>query len=247
MMGRTHVLTGMAAGAAALPLVPASGAVEQLAWVSVVAGSAMLPDLDHRNATVTNMWGPISEVMHKAVAWAGRGHRGGAHDFIVAPLAFGFLAWLAARHPVSSGVAVAIAAGLAIRALEFVIPGRTAESAVVNMALSMGAAWAAVHYGVTLPWLPYAVGLGVLVHIVGDAVTRTGVPRPFSWIDGDSDRNQGLLTTGRWYETWIITPVLGAAIVVLVYLHVPTIGTAVNDSFSHARTTIGVYLGGDEG
>jgi membrane-bound metal-dependent hydrolase YbcI (DUF457 family) len=239
MMGRTHVLTGMSAGAAILPIVPVSGTGSQLAWVAVVAGSAILPDLDHRQATVTRMWGPISYVMHVAVSWAGRGHRGGAHDPLIAPLAFGLLAWLAALHPIGAGIMVAIAAGLAVRACEFVIPCRTAESAIVNIALSASAGCLAVMHAVTFGWLPFAVGLGVLVHIAGDAVTRSGVPKPLSWLDGDPDRNQGPLTTGRWYENWLIAPALVAATAVLVYLNVPTITLLIQEGLTHIHNAGG--------
>ena len=100
---------------------------------------------------------------------------------------------------------VALAIGLALRACHFVIPGNAEKSWPINLLVSAGAAWWLVDHGAAAgagaTWLPYAVGIGVLVHIVGDALTEGGVPRPFSWFDGKPNRMRGgPLTTGRWYE-----------------------------------------------
>ena len=46
MLGHSHALSGLAAGAATLPWAPVHGTVSQVAWVAAVGGFAMLPDLD---------------------------------------------------------------------------------------------------------------------------------------------------------------------------------------------------------
>lgn len=193
----------MTAGAALLPFVPVSDSAAQLAWVACCGGMALLPDLDHHKSTATQMWGPLSAVLARIVKWLGCGHRGGTHDVIVAPLAFGLAAYAASFHRWASMVVIALAIGLALRACHFVIPGNAEKSWPINLLVSAGAAWWLVDHGAAAgaTWLPYAVGIGVLVHIVGDALTEGGVPRPFSWFDGKPNRMRGgPLTTGRWYE-----------------------------------------------
>lgn len=221
MMGRTHVFSGFAAGAALLPLAPTDGTVATaLGWVTVTGGAALLPDLDHPQATVTRMWGPLSSGPARVLRWLARGHRAGTHDVLVAPAVFGLVARAAASHPVTAGVLVAFIVGVALRGVEFVLPGRTFETAVVNLLASAAAAVAVVHYAVEVAWLPWALALGVVVHIAGDAATKSGIPIPFTWLDGRSSSTPGgLLTTGRWYETWLIAPALLAATGVLLWLH----------------------------
>lgn len=235
MMGRTHVFSGMAAGAATLPVASWAGVLQpepwsQLAWVVVVAGYAMWPDLDHPSATVTRMWGPLSAVVGRVVYWLGRGHRGGSHDPLLAPVAFGVLAYVASWHPISAAVAVAVAVGLAVRACEFVIPGRTAETAVVNLALSVTAGVLFAIQPVTLAWLPFAVGLGAAVHIVGDACTPSGVPTPFAWLTKNAERHRyrGPLETGSALETWIVAPGLLVAAAAALYMNIPAIHRALS-------------------
>ncbi len=80
MMGKTHRVTGICAGAyvawgvrAALVPGPAHpGAVALavlgavvLTWLS--ARASMWPDLDHHNSSATQHWGPLSRALHKVV------------------------------------------------------------------------------------------------------------------------------------------------------------------------------------
>ena len=62
VLGHSHALSGLAAGAATLPWAPVGGTVGQVAWIATVGGMAMLPDLDHSGSTVSDMWGPITDV-----------------------------------------------------------------------------------------------------------------------------------------------------------------------------------------
>lgn len=230
MMWRTHAATGLAAGAGLLAVLPIDALVDQLAWVAACAGAALIPDWDHRSSSVTLMWGPLSRVVHRLVNLVFRGHRGGTHDWLVAPPLFAGLAWLASLHPVSTGVAVAVAVGAALRALAFVIPGDNEKQWPVNLVVSAAAGYlVATHVGGYPWWLPVAYGLGVIAHIAGNAVTRASVPRPLSWLDGShpgDDYDDGPLVTGAWYESWLVFPALLAATAVGLYLTVPAVATA---------------------
>ena len=69
---------------------------------------------------------------------------------------------------------MALAIGLALHALHFVIPGRDRDDVVGNMLLSWGGAWCCWTTARNPTWLPWAVGVGVLTHIAGDALTKAG-------------------------------------------------------------------------
>lgn len=202
MMGHTHALSGFAAAAATLPWAPVHTASSQTAWIAVWGGMAMLPDLDQRGSTIARMWGPLTSSTASIIGVLARGHRGGTHDALLAPLAFGSLAALAAQHPASRLLVLALAIGLALRACAFAIPGRTESTVVGNLLLSWGGAWLLLHHGAGGPsWLPLAVAGGVLVHIAGDALTDHGVPLPLTWLGRRRCIGLDLFSTGSPLET----------------------------------------------
>ncbi|MGY1787270.1 metal-dependent hydrolase [Geodermatophilus sp. SYSU D00698] len=213
MLGHSHALSGLAAGAATLPWAPVEGTVAQVAWVAAVGGFAMLPDLDHTGSTVSDMWGPVTDVPSGAIGRLAGGHRWGTHDAVLAPLAFGALALAAANLFWASLVVMALGIGLALRALHFVIPGRAENTVVGNLLLSFGGAWLLLAHSPQPTWLPYAVGLGVLTHIAGDLITRQGVPLPVLWL---AKRRRLALTpmrTGTTLEKAVLAPLfLGVAV-----------------------------------
>jgi LexA-binding, inner membrane-associated putative hydrolase len=213
VLGHSHALSGLAAGAATLPWAPVEGTVAQVAWVAAVGGFAMLPDLDHSGSTVSDMWGPATDVPSGAIGRLAGGHRWGTHDAVLAPLAFGALALAAANLFWSSLVVMALAIGLALRALHFVIPGRAENTVVGNLLLSFGGAWLLLAHSPQPVWLPAAVGLGVLTHVAGDLITKQGVPLPVLWL---AKRKRIALTpmrTGTTLEKAVLAPLfLGAAV-----------------------------------
>ncbi|WP_347057738.1 metal-dependent hydrolase [Blastococcus sp. HT6-30] len=217
MLGHSHALSGLAAGAATLPWAPAQGAVGQAAWVAAVGGMAMLPDLDHRDSTVSDMWGPVTDVPAGAIGALAGGHRWGTHDAILAPLAFGALAVLASGAFWSSLLLLALAIGLALRALHFVIPGRTETTILGNLLLSWGGAWLVLDHTTTPSWLPWAVAAGVLTHIAGDAITTAGVPVPLLWLVRRKRLALSPIRTGAAVEKVALVPLFVVATVVLAY------------------------------
>jgi membrane-bound metal-dependent hydrolase YbcI (DUF457 family) len=182
MMGHTHALSGLAAGAATLGVAPVQGLREQLAWTACWGGMALLPDLDQRGTTSARMWGPISTVTARGVGWIARGHRQGTHDVLIAPVVFGTIAVAAADYRVGALVVLAVAIGLALHAVHFVIPGNVERSWIGNLGLSLLGAWQLTTSGVDVGWLPLAVAGGVVAHIAGDALTTERVPVPGTWL-----------------------------------------------------------------
>lgn len=220
MLGHSHALSGLAAGAATLPWAPVQGPVAQVAWVAAVGGFAMLPDLDQESSTISHMWGPLTDVPSGLVGRVARGHRWGTHDALLAPVVFGLLALAASRAFWSSLLVLALAIGLALRALNFVIPGRAENTVVGNLVLSWGGAWLLLSHSPTPAWLPWAVGVGVLAHIAGDALTREGIPVPLLWIVHRARLAVTPMRTGCTLEKAFLAPAF--FLVALGFLYVNT-------------------------
>jgi hypothetical protein len=221
VLGHSHALSGLAAGAVTLPWAPVHGAVGQAAWVAAAGGFAMLPDLDQRGSTISRMWGPASDVPSGIVGTVARGHRWGTHDAVLAPILFGFLASLAADWFWSSLLVMALSIGLALRALHFVIPGKAENTVIGNLLLSWGGAWLLLENTASPTWLPYAVMLGVLTHIVGDLLTCEGVPVPLFWVFGRNRIKLSPMRTGTVLETAVLVPAFLTIALVFAYLNTP--------------------------
>jgi membrane-bound metal-dependent hydrolase YbcI (DUF457 family) len=206
VLGHSHALSGLAAGAATLPWAPVEGPVAQVAWIAAAGGFAMLPDLDHSGSTVSDMWGPVTDVPSGAIGRLAQGHRWGTHDAVLAPIAFGALALAAANAFWSSLLLMALAIGLALRALHFVIPGRAENTVVGNLVLSWAGAWLLLEHMPQPAWLPWAVALGVLTHIAGDAITTQGVPVPVLWLAKRCRLKLTPLRTGTALEKAVLAP-----------------------------------------
>ncbi|MDI5938020.1 metal-dependent hydrolase [Micromonospora sp. DH15] len=176
VMGRSHALSGAVvwlggcAVAAGLEARPAVGTV--VVGAAVTAGGALLPDVDHPGSVVARSLGPVTRL----VAQGRGGHRAVTHTLLFA-VAAGLLVSLACW--VGGDVAAAVVAGLAAAlAARGVLRRRTRGA--------YGAAAAGLFVGVmaaALPgpvagwwWVGLPLGLGCLVHSLGDALTFSRVP-----------------------------------------------------------------------
>jgi hypothetical protein len=165
------------------------------------------------------MWGPLTDAPSGLINVLSRGHRWGTHDAVLAPLAFGFLASAAAQAFWSSLLVLALAIGLALRALNFVIPGNTETTVIGNLAVSWGGAWYLLDHSPPPTWLPYAVGLGVLAHIAGDLLTREGIPVPLIWLLRRCRLSPLRLRTGATVERVFLVPLFLTATVCFLYVN----------------------------
>ena len=219
MLGHSHALSGLATGAATLPWAPVQGTVAQVAWVSAVGGFAMLPDLDQQGSTISRMWGPLTDVPSGLVNTVARGHRWGTHDAVLGPLVLGLLAYAAAWNHWTSLLLLALAIGLALRALHVVVPGRAENTVIGNLVLSWGGAWLLLAHSPGPTWLPLAVVVGVLTHIAGDFLTREGVPVPVFWLVRRSRIAPVHLRTGALVEKAVLVPLFVVATIALLYVN----------------------------
>lgn len=191
MMGPTHSASGAAAGIGTAIALASSGVVpvtaaEAVVFTGVTAGAALLPDLDHPSATIARTFGPVSKAASKLVNFLAGGHRKGTHTLI--------------------GVAVATAGTWALVSmgnvwatlgLFFVLLTFTLHSWLRPVSEKLGplgsfalaaAITTAVAYNLpsamSAPTLALAVAVGGLAHILGDAVTHSGVPTLLSPLGG---------------------------------------------------------------
>jgi membrane-bound metal-dependent hydrolase YbcI (DUF457 family) len=215
MMGRTHALSGLvvgvAAGQFAWHLNPAHLAV----GAAVIAGAAVLPDIDHPDATVAQDF----EFVTRAFAWliehVSGGHRHGTHS-LVGIAAFTGAAYAAEHYRQTLGGKIGLAVLLvlvlasALRALK--IGGHAGDL------LAIGGAVAMLHYGYDLALVPWLIAAGTATHLAGDMLTDEGIP--IAW--PLSRRHVRLLpeplafTTGTRPERWVVAPLLTVALVWLV-------------------------------
>ncbi len=208
MMGVTHVLGGMLAGALTLPAVGGSG-VQQTIWVGVCGGAALLPDLDTPTSTASRMWGPISQHAANGIGAVAQGHRWGTHDLVLAPVVVFAAAAAAVEVPWAASVLIAVVVGLTLAAFGSVGFGRLGAGG--NIAVSAGAGWASqdvISRPEMLQMLPAALAVGVVAHILGDAVTRGGIPIPLVWIRVRRRILGSPLRTGGLVEMALIAPAL---------------------------------------
>jgi len=188
MLGHGHAIMGAAgfvAVAGPLHLVDTTmvgvpAVVTVGAGALVAAGAALLPDLDHRGATVSRALPPITTVLSMLIGAVSGGHRKGTHS-LLAVAVVGVLAWAASLAAVTvdgevfhPGIAVvsAVIASLGLKAL------RVGFTPVVSWGLAVGVGvlvWVSLSAG-QVGWFPVAVMVGYAIHLVGDFLTTSGVP-----------------------------------------------------------------------
>lgn len=199
VMGPTHAMSGAAAGLAVAQLLPDHwGGVttpqETFIYAGLTAGAALLPDLDSPSATVSRSFGPITQLMSRAVENTSQGfvnltrsrkdprcnngHRTLTHTvWFMAAAGAGATALIGIYGKVAAIALLFIFLGLAIRGL---LP----EWSKKNDWLVVTAASAVLTYGA---WyfvpdssfglvMGSAVAVGVAAHLLGDMATKQGIP-----------------------------------------------------------------------
>lgn len=229
MMGHTHALSGAAIWLAAVPVLEALHV--PLTFPGVVAGglvsagAALLPDLDHPSATIAHTYGPITHLLSRGVNAVAGGHRHATHSLFFVILAAGVTEGVARLSAGAVQVFVALLIGIGLRGLGIGVPRRRVGSAIVNAMVNAGLLGGFALLGVRYQWIGVAVGLGCLVHLIGDCITTEGCPLLWPWQVRFSV--PVVPRTGGRVERWLVTPVLLAAIGLLALralgpLHAPS-------------------------
>lgn len=156
---------------------------EVLAGAVVATGAALLPDIDHPSATIAQSGGEVTKKITKTVSSAA-GHRGATHTPLLA-IVFMVLASLAAAADIRFHMPVIgdVQVGAALIVMAMTAFGVRAMKIVRgNIAPWLTGILAALVVAVAAPdnaiWLPLAVGIGAVIHLVGDMLTTDGIPFP---------------------------------------------------------------------
>lgn len=191
----TSALAGVALGAAA------GGGLVELAWCGLVgAGAGLLPDLDHPEATATRSQGPVSGAACAGLRGLSRlvwratrtkyddggldDEARGAHRHLThtwpACAAAGVLCGLASLHAAGAAVVLWLLVSLGLRGLGQCLTGRDRAALSSWLTVSLGALLiVGVTMGVAPPnpvLLGAVVAVGAWVHVLGDWLTKSGVP-----------------------------------------------------------------------
>lgn len=219
MMGRTHATSGAVAYLALQPLLSQTGVLSPTPATVVIgtvaaAGAALLPDLDHKHATVTQSLGFVTRGMTTLVSAVSGGHRNGTHS-ILGLVAFTLVAWAATFSPLAFALVLGFLFSIALSALRLEVSRCTVVHTLFVIVFSVAALWVLGFTSIPIHVmvLPVATGIGVAAHIAGDMLTKEGCPLFYPFI---TFRFHVLaLTTGGFTERVIVGPVLGLVAIAL--------------------------------
>ncbi|MER6304423.1 metal-dependent hydrolase [Kitasatospora sp. NPDC001539] len=184
MLGQSHAISGALVYAATAPVLPQAlfGTTprpgEVLIGTLLCAGAALLPDLDHHDATPAHLLGPLSRGLCRLVARLCGGHRHATHSLVFAALtSWGTWAGVTRLGEGFTLGTTFVLLALAVRALHLHPPGHGPTAWLTSVGLAgAGTATVAARFADIAAWLPYTVGLGALTHLLGDCLTRRGAP-----------------------------------------------------------------------
>ena len=172
-MGKSHAATGLAVGAGIGVAVFGLGSADWLIPSLAVCGAAVLPDIDEPDSSVSREFGIVSRGFSEVVNKISGGHRKLTHSLLGLGIVVALLV------PVSFGrVACAVLFGLLaatawrlmaprwlpFRKMLFIFTGAAAGEALYR------------YHPISDYWFVLFVGVGWLVHMGGDYLTRGGIP-----------------------------------------------------------------------
>lgn len=229
-MAPQHATCGLLAGVGVAAFIPAAPWPIRVLVVIVTGGAALLPDLDHPQATAAKSLGPVTKVIaigvdrtsvavyHATRAAGDPRDRHGGHRLLTHTvpwcLVVGVLVGLlGVVSPIGLAVSCGLLAGLL--ALGF-------KQAGFGLAVATGGvSWWLLDHDPSWSWVvPVAVTAGCLVHLAGDAVTPSGVP--ILWplkVGGQRWRMVSTPVTfdaGGTEETMLVAPLLVLGLLVAV-------------------------------
>jgi membrane-bound metal-dependent hydrolase YbcI (DUF457 family) len=242
MLGRDHALSGAVVFAALAPTLHATDGY-LAAGVAVAAGAGVLPDIDHRDTTIAQTFGFLTEWFAWVVQKISGGHRHGTHSllglalFTAAAYGAGKLQlsgprlWSAGPGPAGhltlswhllpAALILALLYSAALRALR--IGGHFGDLigvAAAALTCCTGADLELLTLGSWhVPLLGAATALGCAAHIAGDELTHGGCPLfwPASMHEFHLLPRPLQFTTAKLAETWVVFPLLAAGLAVALW------------------------------
>lgn len=232
MLGHSHAISGAlafaasaaAAGAVAgyaglheVPFHP--GAVELILGTLITAGAALLPDIDHPNGTIAHALGPITKHLSKFVSEISGGHRHATHS-VLFMLGAGAVTWVGEYFggKIFTLILAFVMLALGIRALHLSPSGETFRAWGPCVLLAGAGTVVMWRWLPATPnWLPFAIALGCLAHLVGDCLTDRGCP--LLWPLKFKLSIPLISRTGNTMETWVLTPLMACGTIALLCLY----------------------------
>jgi membrane-bound metal-dependent hydrolase YbcI (DUF457 family) len=233
MMGRTHSLSSACLFLGCYPLLEKMGMAtdslpDVVAATVVATGAGMLPDFDHASATIAQSLGPITGGVARIVSALSGGHRNGTHSL----LGVGVFTLLGVGASFLKGWPLGIVLGFMFAITLMAFHQKVVKITFVHTVLVISATIAFCTGSqadlINPSWIPFAFATGCIAHILGDMLTKEGCPLLYPF---NKTRYHFLsLTTGQWWETWLLTGVLTLAVLALIayrsdflYLELPEI------------------------
>lgn len=197
MLGRSHTISGIAAASLILTFtqVGTNGPTRAATAIALIAGSAILPDIDHPGATISRSIPPVSQAISRVVSRLAGGHRKGTHS-ILGWNVFGILAGFTSLWHLTIpaftviafdvpsivvapglGIIAGFLAGIALAALHL-DPGGVPGWIIALLMVGVGSI-----SGLSPILAGVLVSVGCMVHAVfGDGLTTQGVPYLYPFI-----------------------------------------------------------------
>jgi membrane-bound metal-dependent hydrolase YbcI (DUF457 family) len=195
MMGTQHALTGALAWSGFITAFPQQVLPTALGY-AVCAGSALLPDIDHPGSTISKSLGPVTKGLCLVVTWLSGGHRRGTHSLFGCAVFTGLVALAEHfRDTLAGGIATAVVLLL----LLFPIPRLLRLPGLYDEMIAVALAVVLVVQGADLSLLPLWVAIGTLTHLLGDAITKQGIPVWWPW--RRKNYRIATMTAGSKFET----------------------------------------------
>ncbi|MDN5754968.1 MAG: metal-dependent hydrolase [Arthrobacter sp.] len=151
-----------------------------LAGALVCAGAALLPDADHRHASIAQSLPPVSNLMCAGIGRVAGGHRNGTHSLLGIAL-FTLIAHALGLWEVHSprwgtvfpgaGLSAVLLIAFALKALKFIPDAMRKLPWVVSIPAG---AFVALFAPEEQYWFVLAVLLGTATHVLGDLLTVGG-------------------------------------------------------------------------
>lgn len=229
-MGRQHAACGLLVGVGFTAVVPSAPIGLRVLLVIVSGGAALLPDLDHKQATAARSLGLLTKLIaigvdrvSLAIYHATRtrgdvadrhsGHRLVTHTVPGCLLAGLFVAGLAVISPVALAVICGLLGGLLALGFRYAGFGLAVSTA--------GVAWWVLDTYPSWSWtVPVAVSVGALVHSLGDCLTNSGCPVLWPIVRHgkrwENVRAPITFAAGDSVETMLVAPALFISLVIAV-------------------------------
>lgn len=224
MLGFSHATSGALGWLVAAPaistalaqasIVPAPLSPQEIAIGAVAcAGAALMPDLDHPQATIAYTFGPVSHGVSKFTALVAGGHRQGTHSLLFSA-GFGLVCLIAGmssdwlQNPAFGMIMLFLLAAFAFRGMG-IVPPRVGGGFKSIVIILEAAAFTYVVYNfmpTTWWWLGLAGFMGSVIHLIGDSLTPEGVPwfYPARWRFAIPIISH----TGNFLERFVIGPLM---------------------------------------